>query len=278
MKKIIILGAGQMGRMASKLINECNYELIAYGDNNPAAHGEYCGVKVTSVEAAVNMGADFALLGVLDDERASELASQAVSLGFKGEFLYLSHYHKLQDIRAGVFKMLADRLKDVEGDIAELGVYKGDFARILNAAFPKKALHLFDTFEGFDERDTKIEKENSFSYAKEGDFSDTGVEKVLGSLPYPERAVVHKGFFPETAVDGTFALVSMDVDLYAPTLAGLEHFYPRLAHGGAIILHDYNNARFSGAHAAIEEFERKNGRLALVPLCDLHGSAVIIKP
>jgi O-methyltransferase len=43
--------------------------------------------------------------------------------------------------------------KDLKGNVAELGVYKGKFARYLNHFFPDRKLYLFDTFEGFDNRD-----------------------------------------------------------------------------------------------------------------------------
>jgi O-methyltransferase len=43
-----------------------------------------------------------------------------------------------------------------------------------------------------------------------------------------------------------------------------------------IVLHDYNNRRFRGAAQAVEDYEKAHGPLALVPLCDLHGTAVIV--
>ena len=88
------------------------------------------------------------------------------------------------------------------------------------------------------------------------------------------------GFFPETTAgleDCRFALVSLDADLYAPTLAGLHFFYPRLNPGGVILLQDYNSRRFRGAAQAVKDFERASGPVALVPLCDLHGTAVIVR-
>ena len=100
-------------------------------------------------------------------------------------------------------------------------------------------------------------------------------------MPHPERVVLRKGYFPETA-EGLesvrFALVSLDLDLYAPTLAALRFFYPRLNPGGTILLHDYGNGRFSGVHRAVAEYEEDCGLLPLVPLCDLHGTAAIIRP
>ena len=90
---------------------------------------------------------------------------------------------------------------------------------------------------------------------------------------------MRRGYFPETAegLEETFALVSLDADLYAPTLAGLRWFYPRMARGGMILLHDYNSSQFDGVRRAVKEYEDEAERLALVPLCDLHGTAVIVK-
>ena len=54
-------------------------------------------------------------------------------------------------------------LKKLQGNVAELGVYKGKFARYINSYFPTRKLYLFDTFEGFDVKDVSIEKEKNFS-------------------------------------------------------------------------------------------------------------------
>src|SRR3954469_19259810 len=52
---------------------------------------------------------------------------------------------------------------NVAGNVAELGVYKGDFSKRLNQLFPDKKLYLFDTFSGFDERDISIEHNKGYS-------------------------------------------------------------------------------------------------------------------
>ena len=70
--------------------------------------------------------------------------------------------------------------------------------------------------------------------------------------------------------------VSIDTDLFAPVLAGLEFFYPRLSPGGFIFVHDYNNALFPGAKAAVQEFSARNGA-SFVPLTDIYGTAVFSK-
>jgi len=60
-------------------------------------------------------------------------------------------------------------------------VYKGDFARLINEALPDRKLYLFDTFEGFDDRDVIVDKEKGFSKGDQ-DFSDTSVERVISKM------------------------------------------------------------------------------------------------
>lgn len=284
MDTIIILGAGQFGRAASRLLNRDRLQLLAFGDNAERLWGTALnGVRVCSVEEAVKLAPDLILIGVTDQERTSQLKSQAIAAGFSKSFLYLSDLYRYLDIRSATLSLMADRLlrRRVPGDIAELGVYKGDTAWKLNLLFPDRRLYLFDTFEGFDPRDIAAEEKAGYSRAQTGDFADTSAETVLARLPYPGQAIIRKGFFPETAAGleaARFCLVSLDADLYAPLLAGLEYFYPRLHPGGMICLHDYGNPRFSGAKQAVEDYEAAHGPLCLVPLCDLHGSAVIVAP
>lgn len=282
MKNIVLLGAGQMGRAARGLLNANRLRLTAIGDNNPKVWDRQAVPPILPVEEAVRTGTDLVLIAVLDEERCGQLTRQLRELGYEGPVLRLSDLYESFDLRAAVLRRMAARVEErnVEGAIAELGAFQGDFAWQLNALFPRRKLYLFDTFEGFDPRDIAVERQVSASRAAARDFSDTSVERVLERMPHREKVVVRKGFFPETAegLEEVFALVSMDVDLYAPTLAGLEWFYPRLACGGVILLHDYNSTQFDGVRKAVEEYEKRWGFLPLVPLNDLHGTALVIKP
>lgn len=163
------------------------------------------------------------------------------------------------------------------GSVAELGVYKGKFARYLNQFFPDRKLYLFDTFEGFDKRDVANEKSKNYSPGSQ-DFSDTSISSVLNQMPFPDRCIPVKGFFPESAagIDDSFVLVSLDADLYDPIYAGLNFFFPRLAKGGYILIHDFNNDNYKGARRAVEQFCSEQN-INFVPLPDSGGSAIISK-
>jgi O-methyltransferase len=290
MKTVVILGAGQMGMSASKLFNPNTMKVTAFGDNNPDTWdtaGDIPGslrraeVPILPVAEALKTNPGLILIGVLDEERSAQLKAQVHESGYDGGIMTLGELHGSFDIRGAVFKRIAERVQGacVEGALAELGVYKGDFAWQLNGQFPDRKLYLFDTFEGFHERDISIERQIGATKAETHAFSDTSEEAVLARMPYKKQIVLKKGYFPEVlqGLEEKFAIVSIDADLYAPTLAGLAYFYPRLSPGGVIILHDYNNSRFDGVRKAVDKFESEHGLLPIVPLGDLHGTAVIIR-
>ncbi|GHV72918.1 hypothetical protein AGMMS49940_02200 [Spirochaetia bacterium] len=168
--------------------------------------------------------------------------------------------------------------KKVAGCVAELGVYKGDFAKRINICFPDRKLFLFDTFEGFDARDVNAEIAQNFSTAVvTSDFTNTSVEVVLNKMKYPENCIVKKGYFPETAegVEEQFAFVSIDADLYEPIYQGLMYFYPRLEKGGYIFVHDCNGDMYGGK-AAVEKYAQEFN-IPYFPLCDVCATIVLSK-
>ncbi|MDR2564224.1 MAG: TylF/MycF family methyltransferase, partial [Prevotellaceae bacterium] len=174
-------------------------------------------------------------------------------------------------IRSSSLELVAHEIyeNNTAGDVAELGVYRGDFAEKINKAFPDRKLYLFDTFEDFDEKD--IEKEDQEGYSKERhDFSKTNEKIVLKRMKFPENCIIKKGYFPETAkdIDNNFVFVSIDADLYEPIYQGLQFFYPRLVKGGYIFVHDYNESRYPGAKAAVKKFCKETD-ISFFPLSDI---------
>ncbi len=287
MKKLVIVGAGQFGRSVIGLINRNNYDIIGFADNSEKLQGHDLdtplgSVAVYSMADAVAKKPDVMLISVTDSKRGRQLEEQILGLSYDGTITFLRDLYQMLDVRSATLARIVDRIHhlNIPGAIAELGVYKGDTAWQLNALFPNRNLYLFDTFEGFDPKDIEAEISGDFSRAQEGDFADTSLEYVMNRMAYPDQIDVRKGYFPGTAAgleEETYALVSLDADLYAPILAGLEYFYPRLSTAGMILLHDFNNTRFRGAKQAVLDYEAAHGPLLLVPLCDLHGTAVIVK-
>jgi len=186
----------------------------------------------------------------------------------------------LDYFRLSSLELIASKIKEekIPGECAELGVFQGEFARFINKYFPDRILYLFDTFEGFDVRDTTYDDKNNYR-KKIHAFSNTNTRLVLDKMPYPEKCIIKEGYFPESIdndILSEFCFVSIDVDLYKPTYAGLEYFYSKLVKGGVIFVHDYENCDYAGVKQAVKDFSKNYG-LSYFIMSDICGSAVFIK-
>jgi len=168
-------------------------------------------------------------------------------------------------------------LNNVEGSVAELGVFRGDFAGIINSFFPDRTFYLFDTFEGFSKIDTGYDVSENYSDPS-SHFQDTSVDLVLSKMPHRDMCKIKKGYFPESTlgIDDIFSFVSIDTDLYLPVYNGLVYFYERLSHNGYILVHDFNHKYYSGAREAVMKFCRER-KIGYCPISDAAGSAIITK-
>jgi hypothetical protein len=176
------------------------------------------------------------------------------------------------------FALICDQItkERLTGDIAELGVYKGNTA-VLLAALARKlgsTAYLFDTFQGF-----AVEDLMGIDADKSPVFADTSLE-VVRSFVGDQNVRYIKGRFPDSASSVPpnlrFCLVHIDCDLYAPFKAALQYFYPRLVKGGFLAMHDYYNLYWNGAEKAIDEFFSDKPE-KLIPIPDKSGTVIIRK-
>jgi hypothetical protein len=162
----------------------------------------------------------------------------------------------------------------VAGAVAELGVYRGHTAHALTTFARRLGRHtyLFDTFTGFDPADlVGVDQDVPVGF---GDTSLEAVRAFVGT----ELTTYCEGRFPATAslvpAETTFCLVHLDCDLYAPMLSALEYFYPRMAPGGFMLLHDYSSLAWDGAERAADTFFADKPE-CLVPMPDGCGTAIV---
>ena len=187
----------------------------------------------------------------------------------------LSHAeHENDYVRLASLELICKRLANVAGAAAELGVYRGEFAKYINRLMPERRLYLFDSFEGFADN---AGASSSFQAA----HKNTAADRVMALMPNPGKVIVRQGFFPDSldGLEEEFCFVSLDVDFYQATLDGLRYFWPRLSPGGFIMLHDWGNPDLPQVAQALEHYEAELGRpIASVPLCDIAGTLVLSKP
>lgn len=171
-----------------------------------------------------------------------------------------------KQLRIGVDYIYA---ADVEGDIAEFGTCSGETAAAIARAMSawishpsakSKRFHLFDSFQGFPDIDSKIDKE--CPHVKSGDWhaglckglSKDELADRLGSYLPRESLFIYDGWYkdtvPQLKTDTRFALLHIDCDLYASTMDALDPLFSRgrVAEGAVIFFDAWNCNRASPAY------------------------------
>ena len=212
MRKAILFGAAGSGKRLFGVVSQ-KYEVIAYTDNAPEKWGGFCNnVRIISPQEIKNTNFDAVVITSLPG--LESITAQLIDMGIDERMIDSSFVTAPLESRRIFLEKLSVFPFDPQAQVAEAGVFEGDFARWINRYFPDRTLHLFDTFEGFDARD--IDKEGDYSRARTGDYNNTSEDVVMKKMSSPEQVIIHRGFFPETAagVEGKFCFVNLDMDLY----------------------------------------------------------------
>jgi O-methyltransferase len=189
--------------------------------------------------------------------------------------LYTDANLRISKERAYTIQSFLKYTQFMDGELAELGVYKGSTAYILSDFLYKnninKKLYLFDTFEG-----TPKETVND-NLNREGLYSDTSIEYVRNYLSKFSFITYIKGYIPETLAeisDKKFSFVHLHLNLYQSNKDSMEFLYTRVSNGGIILIEDYGLVSCKGVKKAIDEF-CNNQKINVVHLTT--GQGVIIK-
>lgn len=160
----------------------------------------------------------------------------------------------LSDAKKSSLRDCVEMSNRLPGNLAEVGVYKGGSAEIINNSMKSgKSLFLFDTFEGL-----PYEKSEHDNFFNKGDFRGSSFDEIKKQFESFKNIHVFKGVFPEQnheeINEETFSLVHLDVDMYKCTMDCLSFFYKRMTIGGIIVLDDYLDHHCEGVTKAVDKF------------------------
>jgi hypothetical protein len=276
MDKVIVFGASDNLKRVYDLICE-KHEIIAFADNDPKKWGgRINGKTVVSPKELLSMEYDEIIVASISSRY--EIRNQLLEFGVENHKINISYMELQVKAREQFLCDYATIVYEnhISGSVAEAGVFRGEFAKVINENFYDRKCYLFDTFEGFDEKDILIEGKNDFSNAKAGNYDLTSEELVLQKMRYEKNCIIRKGYFPDTTegVEDTFCFVNLDMDLYKPTLEGLKFFWDRMETGGVILIHDYFGEVYKGVKRAVEEFRKENS-IPMFPIGDSISIAMI---
>lgn len=258
-----LMGESQLAAATLEVIDGCRSRFLELGDRPGAERSLdiYFDLAGPIIPGYAELGAS-----VVTTYRRALLASATSAVPAQR----LSRHANLQT--------LFGRTASLAGSVAECGCARGlSFLQLayLQAAressWRGEGFMIFDSFEGLSapgpadrdfagmdldeaERVRGMTRAGKFAFA----FEDVS-QRVWREFP---AVRLFKGWIPERfpeVADERFRFVHVDVDLYEPTLASFEFFYPRLVPGGVIATDDYN---WPGGRRAVDEFCAAHGLTA----------------
>jgi O-methyltransferase len=186
---------------------------------------------------------------------------------------------------------------EVPGAIVECGVWKGGSMMaaaltLMRVGATDRDLYLFDTFAGMPppaEEDTPSaydgyhpmrhwrRRQHAEGHSTWHHVPAATVRAAVLSTGYPaERVHLVEGRVEDTlpaAAPPEIAVLRLDTDWYASTRHEMEHLYPRLSPGGALIVDDYGH--YEGARRAVDEYLSAHGERLLLSRIDYTGRVAV---
>lgn len=168
-------------------------------------------------------------------------------------------------------KLMADHflsVKDLPGDVADLGACRGGTAFVLRRLAPDKVLHVFDTWDG-----TPID--DPLCHHKKGEWK-ADLEDCKRLVGNSELTHYWKGVFPETsgttnvrrtAVMDQFCFVYVDMDTEQATRDAIKFFWSRMVRGAKMIFDDYSWEPCAGVKKAVDDYFPEDRRHVVQSLC-----------
>lgn len=290
MEKVIIYGAGGIAPHILDMCLQKNMSILAFSDSDERIWGyKINDISIIPPDEIMHYDYDEIIIGSINHRREIvdyllrilKIPPDTINDNFVKQIdeETLFDESSLLEKRIAWLHQYAELVKDnhvTGGCVAEVGVFRGEFAKEINTCFPTRTLYLFDTFVG-----PKNSEADMADFTKKTSFETTSVEIVRKALPYPEKAVFKVGYFPETTIGGEitddFLFVNLDCNFYQPTFAGLEFFWPRMIFGGVVLVHDYFCRSLQVSEAikhAVNDFCKKY-HVYYIPIGDVMSVAFI---
>lgn len=144
----------------------------------------------------------------------------------------------------------------VNGDVVELGCYRGKTAAFL-ACLTDKRLWLYDSFEGWPEPLPEETAANHHLVRGALTAFQHEVEKTFEATGQPQPYRIVRGFFKDILPEQLpeqIAFAHLDGDLFESISQSLALVYPRMVPGAYCVVDDYHDPNYPGAKKAVDAF------------------------
>ena len=158
---------------------------------------------------------------------------------------------------------LVDESLQFDGDLIELGVWRGDtFVGMAEASARfSRTCYAVDSWQGMAPPTVHdYDADGNCQYLAGGLAADEQ-EFRQRMVPYGNVACICPGWIPEvlyTLPVTKYCFAHVDLDQYAPTICALQWVWEEMTPGGIVAVHDYFRGRTILASAGTDEWMRVN--------------------
>lgn len=169
---------------------------------------------------------------------------------------------------------LAQQARKIEGDVLEIGAWRGGTAVLMAHATPSKTVYVADTFEG-------VVKSREWEHYVDGAHNDASIADVrrLSDSLRIRNMVILPGVFPDQTgkdiASVNLSLVHLDVDVEMSASEAFHFIWGKVSVGGIVVFDDYG---FVTACEGVTRFvDSLSGDADKLLLRNLNGQAVVVK-
>jgi hypothetical protein len=158
------------------------------------------------------------------------------------------------------------------------GIFSLALAHFIDLNATGKYLYLFDTFAGIPPEQIS-ERERSMNRCADNErmYEDCFEVAKKNFAPYQKARLV-RGKIPDSLSQVSIEQVcylSIDMNIVAPEIAAITHFWEKLVPGALVILDDYGWKNYATQKEAMDQFAARRGVNILT--CPT-GQGILIKP
>jgi O-methyltransferase len=201
-----------------------------------------------------------------DNAGAYQADLRSVGLDWPAIAHTMAGTRRLENLRELTQRALDD---NVAGDFIETGVWRGGCCILMRGVLAAnrvadRKVYVADSFAG-------LPAPNADAFPADAGWDLRKYEQLSVSLAevksnfaryglLDDQVVFVEGWFSETLptlVGGPFAVIRLDGDLYESTYVALDALYPRLSHGGFVIIDDLK--ALPPCRRAVEDYRSRAG-------------------
>jgi len=172
--------------------------------------------------------------------------------------------------------LLAEKSKEIPGDILECGVFKGSgmlsWLKLKKLLFPNSMKKVIG-FDFFD-TDSLVKSLSGIDQLRMKElFDERGFKHESGAEEWVRQKIENAGFTPadyelvkgdigksaeefcEKRPGFKISILYLDLDLADPTFEALKHFWPRVSRGGLVVFDEYAYHQWSESQGVDEFFQ-----------------------